>query len=54
MIRSEILDEVDISKYREYASDINDVGSHFLDVISNILDISKIEGGMMEISNNVV
>ena len=34
--------------------DINDAGNHLFDVISNILNISKIEAGMMEIFNNVV
>ena len=33
---------------------INNAGNHLFDVIINILNISKIEAGMMEIFNNVV
>lgn len=36
-------------KYREYASDINRSGGHLLALISDILDVSKIEAGEIEI-----
>ena len=40
-------------KYREYASDINSSGGHLLALISDILDVSKIEAGEIEIDEEV-
>lgn len=36
-------------RYREYAKSIQDAGSHLLEVIGDILDMSKIEAGRYEI-----
>jgi len=40
-------------RYRTYAKDINDAGSHLLSVINDILDIAKIEAGELGLDASV-
>ncbi len=45
MIESQMLGPIFNEKYLEYASSIKESGEHLLDLISDILDMSKIEAG---------
>ena len=46
MIGEEILGPVGRPEYREYARDIHNSSLHLLQIINDILDVSKIEAGM--------
>jgi signal transduction histidine kinase len=49
LIGSEYLGASKVEKIKEYASDINSSGIHLLNIINDILDLSKIESGQMEL-----
>ena len=53
-LKTQLFGPLGSDKYREYAKDINASGLHLLEVISDILDISKIEAGEVAASDGEV
>jgi signal transduction histidine kinase len=53
VLRDAIMGPLD-TRYRSYAADIHGSGQHLLDVINDILDLSKIEVGRLELREDSV
>jgi signal transduction histidine kinase len=49
IIKGEMFGPVGTDKYRDYAKDVHDSGQHLLGLINDILDLSKIEAGQLEL-----
>ncbi len=49
LIGNQVFGPVGNEKYLEYIRDINSSGQHLLDLISDILDLSKVEAGKLEL-----
>ena len=54
VLANEMFGKVGDRRYVEYATDIHDSGQHLLAVINDILDLSKIEAGQMEVLDDVI
>ncbi|NQU58052.1 MAG: hypothetical protein HQ513_12520, partial [Rhodospirillales bacterium] len=48
------LGEIENENYRDYIKHINDSGQHLIGMISNILDLSRIEAGKLELFPEVI
>ena len=53
IIKSELYGPLGHRKYAEYAEDVHKSGAHLLDLINDVLDLSKIDAGRMEIRESV-
>jgi PAS domain S-box-containing protein len=54
IMRQEMFGPLGADRYREYTTDIHDSGRHLLNVIDDILDISKIEAGRYALEDQEV
>jgi two-component system cell cycle sensor histidine kinase PleC len=54
VMKSELLGPIHNPSYREYAESIHDSGRHLLQLINEILDLSRIEAGRYELNEEAV
>ena len=54
IMKNEILGSLGVEQYKEYIQDIHESGAYLLDVITDILDISKVETGNLELAETEV
>lgn len=54
ILKDEIFGDIGRPEYKEYSQDIHMAGTHLLQVINDILDVSKIEAGKREINESIV
>lgn len=54
VIRSQVLGPVGIAKYVEYADDVHRSGEHLLEIISDILDVARIDAGQISLDEDIV
>ena len=49
LMRQQILGPLGVAKYRDYAEDINASAAHLLDLVNDLLDLSRIETGNLKL-----
>jgi signal transduction histidine kinase len=54
ILQKELFGPLGDARYKEFAADIHSSGKHLLDIITNILDLAKVDAGKLELNEEIL